>query len=34
MSERFSSFRDNVQNLEHSDESEEDIGQKTADAMV
>ena len=28
------SFRDNVQNLEHSDEIEEDMGQKTTDAMV
>ena len=34
LSINFRSFRDNVQNLEHSDESEEDMGQKTTDAMV
>ena len=34
MSTKFRSFRDNVQNLEHSDGSEEDIDQKTTDSVV
>ena len=34
LSKRFRSFRDNVQNPEHSDGSENDMDQKTTDAMV
>ena len=33
LSERFRSFRDNMQNLKPSDENEEDMGQTMTDAM-
>ena len=34
LSKRFRFFRDNEQNLEHSDGSEEDMGQQTTDSML
>ena len=34
LSKRFRSFSDNVQNLKHSNRSEEDVGQKTTTASA